>query len=383
MSALSVLLAVVALGARVQVVVGDEDRELVAAQIELAEDQEIEWVEWGSLLERGPVLLGNGRLLECRAGQVDQVDFDGLLAEAEEAVLWGEERSLTLLAQGELLLRCVRQPIRADAAARLYFLSGVHVAYLDPNRARTAFRNALRFRPDLSWDHNFPPDGIEQLALAREDLVGAPPVPLKVFPPPASLTVDGRLALLPVVVNPGPHLVQTGGVTLEVQLPPGEDSALVVPAAYPGSARDWMDDPVRRDGLVALLDATLDPRADAWLVRGESRWRRVDGVWFRVAVPGFAEGDAIRLERSPERWMVAGAVGVGVGAVLAGGGWGAGRARYDDYGLLRAPGADDAGYDAVRAVHGGGLALSAAGEAALLTGVVLHLLDPPAPAVEP
>ncbi|MBN2799426.1 MAG: hypothetical protein JXX28_09790 [Deltaproteobacteria bacterium] len=264
--------------ARLQVVVEeDASPELLAERLGV-DATRIEVIPFQSLRGLPAGFLGEGAIYACQGPstgvqelteRLDRVEGDMAYMEFEQA-----RSGLRQLVEG---LRCLSEAVDPVLAHRIYYLTGLIDLFDGEEReARTDFRLALSFRPDAPWDDDFPPDGIELYERAREDVSAASSVQLRLAPGRNSVLLDGRPALSPLVVNAGPHLLQLGGVSYEVRVPPVDEVVLVSPTLYEPGALVNITEAGRRDGLAPLLELGLDPLSRAWVVRGDEVWERTD-----------------------------------------------------------------------------------------------------------
>lgn len=95
----------------------------------------------------------------CPGGTATAASMEAGLEVALQHVLYVRvEEAAAALEQLESMLPCVSEPIAGQTAARIFFLQGVALAYVDrDDQAREAFRQALVVYPQLDWEARFPP----------------------------------------------------------------------------------------------------------------------------------------------------------------------------------------------------------------------------------
>lgn len=277
---------------------------------------------------RAPIGLAGARVVPCTDAPTPLGAMTEPLKRAEGSLAYmeyGAARTDLLLAANALT--CLNEPVKAELAARIYYIHGI-LAFNEgkPDEARAWFARAKSFQKGLQWDEDFPPDAREAFDAAAADLVARPPVWLEIVPAPApgTLWIDGNPAAAPegrVALPPGNHLLQIGAstvATLSVEMKEGADGTLVIPAALPTGALGWAGDPTRRGALSAALAATLQRDAVVYVASGDRLWKVHAGGddWeeLKVARP------VVRTAKDRRNGLV-GSVLMGVGgAALVGGG---------------------------------------------------------------
>lgn len=95
----------------------------------------------------------------CSTGPVKTATIEAELEVALAHVLYVRvEEAAAGLERLEAMLPCVGEPIAGETVARISFLQGVALAYVErDDEAREAFRQALVVYPQLDWESRFPP----------------------------------------------------------------------------------------------------------------------------------------------------------------------------------------------------------------------------------
>lgn len=326
---LSLALLAAAWAARVQVVSeGSPDVSELAERLGVPMER-VEVVPFSSLLATPAGILEGGEVHGCHGAPATHQEIAEGLSRAEVDVSWMDYGlARQKLERVRAQLRCLSEPVRPEMAHRAYYLHGM-VAFQEglEDEARTLFRLALSFRPDEPWDTNFPPDGHPLYDKARADLQAGVPVGLRVVPGRNAIWLDGRPALSPLLVTPGPHLLQLGSTAYEVWVPPTDQVTLISPAFFSPADLRLMGEAAQRERIAPLLEYALDPLARAWVDYGGALWERSSPqVWAPYQPLQPVDVPLRPVLHPPSPWACVALVGAG-GAAAA---WGAAASTPED-----------------------------------------------------
>lgn len=253
-----------------------------------------------------PVLVGGGRVDACTGSSTSGAAVYDALQRAQRALDYMEpDKARAHLQLGSVAVGCLAEPVNAEQAARLHFLTGyTALGSGDALFARESFTRALMLQPGLAWDANLPPDGKEQYDVIAAEIAASAPMAVQMVPAPlaGSLWVDG-VASLPeagvLSLRPGTHLLQVVAAqrthTMWVRVQPaagGESARLVVPGIVPVEAAGWVVDPALRPLLDTLLASVLDPGARVYFSAAGEVWEHTVGSaeWPSHRVPASFPG---------------------------------------------------------------------------------------------
>ncbi len=278
------------------------------------------------MADKAPQVVQTSTWKPCAGTPESQDRLRILLDKAESDVANLRPAARGALDQAVAAMGCLRDPLDARVASRVYFLRGVDaVRAQNKAEALTSFRQALLFDVGLRWDAAFSPDVKVVFDEAVDTMVGEPQTARLVFAPhpgDGSLWVDGREIALnrdEVVLAAGDHVVQVKR-PLEETVDTGrlvvgssDVAVLVVPAAVTDEVLAWVDMPAQATRLGAVLSTALPAGSRVWIVpEDRTVWSGTVGgeYWRRLDAP----------ERTGNPLLVAGATttGVGVAGAVAG-----------------------------------------------------------------
>ena len=231
--------------------------------------------------QRTPILQGKGQLYLCYSAPTALAATQDVLERALEAVQYQEyDRATTMLRTAVATLGCLVEPLGPELGARTYLYRG----YLEliaerEDLARASFRQAKLYDPNVAWDYLFT-TGQEVFDAVSVDTDIAQAASLEVLPPPAvgALYINGVVvdeSSGPIQVPAGIHIVQVAMpelLTMTVELRPGEQARLVIPAAVPADGVNWAANEYLRPALGAVFRASVQPDVSVFVVGDKSVW---------------------------------------------------------------------------------------------------------------
>ena len=254
----------------------------------------------GSLLPGDkPIVAGKVRINRCGGKPATNAELHREIAAAAEMWLAMDIKSAdTRLAGALSRVVCLSEPLEPSMAARGAFLRGAILHALgDTPGAKSAFGVALRYRPELTFDADIPPDAaplFKEAKAARESLAPATIQIVPGQPGALDLRVDGHSAAAKegkIALSSGTHLLQVVrpvSITLEVTIEANTTTSLVLPGMVKDEWATQIDDPARRADLLGLIRASsigqssvvfvpgktgtwsLEPEADVWQLKTRS-----------------------------------------------------------------------------------------------------------------
>ena len=245
-------------------------------------------------------LLGNGSIEYCEGHPMISVQIKRLTQKIDHALAYyrlEEAKNLVETAKGALL--CLQDVLDPDVVARLYYLEGL-IQYYNGNTEATsiAYRNAIRFQPNMKWDSIFPPDSKELFDAAHEHFNSLKEIPLEIYPKSAQkdVWING------IPINPQGHLsvpyganfIQIVSVDIEsayIMLDDLQSSAvLIVTSAITDDMISWVDNPEKIDELNAITSLFSQEEDPFFLYRNGEIWQqKADHSWIQLTVPPLAK----------------------------------------------------------------------------------------------
>jgi hypothetical protein len=198
---------------------------------------------------------------------------------------------------------CLQDTLEVDVVQRMYFLQGILDHSMDkPDEATKAFSLAIRFKPDLQWDDNFPPDAQKLFIEAKKSFSKAKEIPLTISPVSATpnIWVNG-VALTSGATHflyEGENIVQVLGATIQTHKvmvnSDVESLQLVVPSTMPIDSNTWVSDEAKRGELDFVLSNILPTGSELYVHNSGEVWTTNIGTteWAQLDVPRYVENRA-------------------------------------------------------------------------------------------
>jgi hypothetical protein len=284
---LSLVLMITAPYAATPVVVDGAGLEAAAAEVSartgLPRDQ-LEPLDIAKLLDKPPQVVGQAVLRRCVQEPMGMEPARAELARAVAAQQSGDPvGALDHLDLAVASLGCLSELVDRATAARIFLLRG---AILSSQReigdARSEFRTAVSFDPELAWHDGLPDAGhaalVEERDRAKIHRIRAMPGALVSGPWLGGQVVEEE----GLEVSDGLFLVQyasPAGIRSAWLVVSG-DATLIIPGGYRSPVLENLADPARRREVELLLAATLPEFVAAYAHEGTG------GTWLVIEEQG-------------------------------------------------------------------------------------------------
>ncbi len=246
---------------------------------------------------RLPVVLRGGEAKHCSGAPISMARIKMMVQQAENELAYFElEKAKARLNKAAQGLGCLREPVDAAIASRLYLLRGITAESLeDVPLATTSFEGAVVFNPAMEWDNYFAPHFKPRFDAAKKQYAMSKEVPLRIIPNASSSMI--WLNGIPVAageeigVIPGQHLIQFDAdqmITTTIVINPLDNEAMIVaPSVVPTEASAWVEDEAKQKDLSLVLSGILEPDSTVYVHNGGNLYATQIGseTWEQLAVP--------------------------------------------------------------------------------------------------
>ena len=245
-----------------------------------------EYITWADLQEFPLAFSGITEHKTCLGNPASLEDLRSSLKSAESSVAYLEtQNALGHVRQIENKLPCLTEAIPTDVLVRSNYIAGVAYNYdSKTDQAKAAWRKALMYNPNLSWDDNIEPSGKGAFDELKRTIQNQATTSLVLLPANAKLTVDGNQVSNGDSLIAGEHFVQHNKMAFQghsITTEMGSDSFIISFADFPNDLTATMSEQANRQALlkgVLLFQDKSDIRivtsTDYWYLQmGTTKWK--------------------------------------------------------------------------------------------------------------
>lgn len=309
---------------------GGEGRQAALLRAAAATEMEVDKLRLSTTLELSrtkQMSLVGAAFSVCNGTATSNTQLQRMLDRAENAYHYAEsERAISLVKSTLSQLPCCTELLPAEFLYQLHLLDGL-LKFEAGQKAesKAAYARALSIFPSNQWDPNYSEDSIELFNQAKADLAASDENPLVIIPSSGSAdlwingaTVNATSPSIPAVGGVLQYGSLSNGLFVEEQR---EKTLLMIPAALPLNANNWVHTPEKRTELGQLLgQLTTDERV---LVHSQGEIWSLDSTqqtWTQLQVPSRLLKDIVQLTPAQRtgRILQWGGYGVSLAAISYG-----------------------------------------------------------------